>query len=75
MTNGFYVSVAFLYDSRENPHLSLMDKFRRVFTAVLIGLSIAGWFHFTQGWSIWLQIAGTVVIVVVFSFVSDFLAK
>jgi hypothetical protein len=47
----------------------------RVFTAVLIGLSIAGWFHFTQGWSIWLQIAGTVVIVVVFSFVSDFLAK
>ncbi|HEY6180965.1 MAG TPA: hypothetical protein VIW67_01905 [Terriglobales bacterium] len=52
-----------------------MDKFRKVFTAVLIGLSIAGWFHFTQGWSIWLQIAGTVVIVVVFSFVSDALAK
>jgi hypothetical protein len=72
---GFCVPSALLYDSDENLFPFLMDKFRKVFVAVLIGLSIAGWFHFTTGWSIWLQIAGTVVIVVVFSSVSDFLAK
>jgi hypothetical protein len=52
-----------------------MDKFRKLLVAVLLASSIAGWFHFTQGWNIWLQIAGTVVIVVVFSSVSEFLAK
>ena len=54
---------------------STMDKFKKVFLAVLTALCIAGWFRFTHGWAIWLQVLGTVVIVIAFSSLSELFGK
>jgi len=54
---------------------STMDKFKKVFLAVLTALCIAGWFRFTHGWAIWLQVMGTVVIVIAFSSLSELFGK
>jgi hypothetical protein len=52
-----------------------MDKFKKVFVAILTALCIAGWFRFTHGWAAWLQIVGTVAIVMAFSSLSNLFRK